>query len=277
MLRFYTSLLRRWTVALVSVDQLSAQANSAVANLTIHVNSLCLTLLQTSSSISTHLLVLDFYEQSASLLSGARNSSRVRVVIPPSPLVYILYFASSPTIVSRLCGVLAKYKEGLQKAMATSRSDYTPEYVNGFNGFLMDICNCLWRSRAFNAKDNNSHGCLIPKPLVDNLSVYVKGLDTGASLTSLFSLSHSPVLGLMSISYFRSLEDAELERGKDELGIRHAGPITRATLASLADDGGLRLTWDEYRLGVLGYLEQNGMSGVGELMYNTMTTLMKKA
>lgn len=190
--------------------------------------------------------------------------------------MYILYFASSPATVSRLCGVLARYKEGLQKAMPTSRSDYTPEYVNEFNGFLMDICNCLWRSRAFNTRDDNSHGCLVPRPLVDSLSAYIRGLDTGASLASLFSLSHSPVLGLMSISYFRSLEDAELERGADALGIRHAGPVTRATLASLAEDGGLRLTLDEYRLGVLRYLEENGLSGVGELMYNTMTTLMKK-
>ncbi len=161
--------------------------------------------------------------------------------------------------------------------MSTSRSDYTPEYVNEFNGFLMDLCNCLWRSRAFNTRDDNSHGCLVPKSLVDDLSVYVKGLDTGASLASLFSLSHSPTLGMMSIMYFRSLEDAKLEKGADELGTRHAGPVTRATLASLAEEGGLRLTWDEYRLGVLKYLEQNGMSGVGQLMYNTMTTLMKKA
>ncbi|RYP29675.1 hypothetical protein DL767_006627 [Monosporascus sp. MG133] len=189
---------------------------------------------------------------------------------------YMLYFTPSPTTVSRLCGLLAKYKQGLQKAMSTSRSDYRPEYVNEFNGFLMDICNCLWRSRAFNTKDANSHGCLIPKHIAEDLSLYIKGLDTGASLASLFSLSHSPVLGLLSIAYFRGLEDAELEKGTDELGTRHAGPVTRATLASLAEDGGLRLTWDEYRLGVLTYLDQNGMGGVGQLMHNTMTTLMKK-
>ncbi|RYP90185.1 hypothetical protein DL770_003721 [Monosporascus sp. CRB-9-2] len=275
-LQFYTALLRRWTVTLASVDQLSVRASSATAGLIMHVNGLCLTLLQTSSSISTHSMVLDFYEQGALLMSGHCDSFRTRVVIPPSPLAYMLYFTPSPTTVSRLCGLLAKYKQGLQKAMSTSRSDYTPEYVNEFNGFLMDICNCLWRSRAFNTKDANSHGCLIPKHIAEDLSLYIKGLDTGASLTSLFSLSHSPVLGLLSISYFRGLEDAELEKGPDELSTRHAGPVTRATLASLAEDGGLRLTWDEYRLGVLTYLDQNGMGGIGQLMYNTMTTLMKK-
>ena len=259
MLKFYTALLRRWTVALASVDQLPALANAAVAKLITHVNGLCLTLLQTSSGISAHSLVLDFYEQSASLISNPRSSCRVRVVIPPSPLVYILYFTQSPVTVSRLCGVLARYKEGLQKAMTTARADYTPRYVNEFNGFLMDLCNCLWRSRAFNAKDNNSHGCLLPAPVVDGLS-------------------HSPVLGLLAISYFRGLEDAVIEGdGDDALGARHAGPVTRATLASLAQDGGLSMTWDEYRLGVLKYLEENGFRGVGQLMYNTMTTLMKKS
>ena len=278
MLKFYTALLQRWTVHLASVEQLSTQANTAIANLITHVNGLCLTLLQTSSGISAHSMVLDFYEQAASLMSNPRSSCRVRVVIPPSPLVYILYFTPSPVTVSRLCGVLARYKEGLQKAMATARGDYTPQYVNEFNGFLMDICNCLWRSRAFNAKDNNSHGCLLPTPVVDGLAAYVRRLDTGASLASLFSLSHSPVLGLLAISYFRGLEEAALEGEEDGgLGARHAGPVTRTTLAALAQDGGLSMTWDEYRLGVLKYLEQNGLDGVGQLMYNTMTTLMKKA
>ena len=207
-------------------------------------------------------------------MANPRSSCRVRVVIPPSPLVY----TSSPVTVSRLCGVLARYKEGLQKAMATARGDYTLRYVNEFNGFLMDICNCIWRSRAFNTKDNNSHGCLLPAPVVDGLAAYVKHLGTSVSLASLFSLSYSPVLGLLAISYFRGLEDAAMEGDEDGLlGARHAGPVTRTTLASLEQDGGLSMTWDEYRLGVLKYLEENGFGGVGQLMYNTMTTLMKKA
>jgi len=42
----------------------------------------------------------------------------------------------------------------------------------------------------------------------------------------------------------------------------------------LGKDGGLKLLWPDYRLGVLHYLEGKGVMGVGELMYNTMKHLM---
>ncbi|KAI4865341.1 Mis6-domain-containing protein [Hypoxylon rubiginosum] len=273
---FYTNLLRRWTIFLASLEQKSAQASTIVADLVAHVNNLCLTIAQTSPTASTHSRILDFYDETAILASNPKLQHHTRIMIPPSPLVYILHFSLSPSILSRLCGILSKYKQGFQKAMATSRSEYTPTYINEFNGFLMDICNCIWRSRAFNNTDVNSHGCLVPRSLSQNLNSYVNDLNMGASLPMLFSLSYSPVLGLLAVSYFRELEEEELERGSDNLGIRHAGPVTRASLNSLINNRGLKLGWDDYRLGVLSYLEKKGMAGVGELMYNTMTNVMKR-
>ncbi|KAI6090799.1 Mis6-domain-containing protein [Hypoxylon rubiginosum] len=273
---FYTNLLQRWSIYLASLDEKAAQVSAIVADLVAHVNSLCLTLVQTSPTASTHSRILDFYDQTAILASNPKLQSQTRIMIPPSPLVYILHFSLSPGTLSRLCGILSRYKQGFQKAMATSRSEYTPEYINEFNGFLMDICNCIWRSRAFNTTDVNSHGCLVPRSLSQSLNSYINDLNMGATSSMLFSLSYSPVLGLLAISHFRDLEDEELERGSDELGTRHAGPVTRASLNSLANNRGLRVGWDDYRLGVLSYLEKKGMAGVGELMYNTMTNVMKR-
>lgn len=257
---------------MASLEEKSAQASTTVADLVAHINNLCLTLVQTSPTTSTHSRILDFYEQTASLASDSTLQRHTRIVIPPSPLVYILHFSLSPSTLSRLCAILSKYKQGFQKAMATSRSEYTPEYINEFNGFLMDICNCIWRSRAFNHNDVNSHGCLVPRSLNRDLTSYINDLSMGGTLPTLFSLSYSPILGLSAISYFRQLEDAELE----QLRTRHAGPVTRASLNALANNGGLRVGWDDYRLGVLSHLEQNGMAGVGELMYNTMTNVMRR-
>ncbi|KAI1776159.1 Mis6-domain-containing protein [Hypoxylon cercidicola] len=276
LLQFYTSLLQRWAIFLASLEQKSAEASTIVADLVTRVNRLCLTLVQTSPTASTHSRILDFYEETAILASNPKLQPHTRIMIPPSPLVYILHFSLSPSTLSRLCAILSKYKQGFQKAMATSRSEYTSEYINEFNGFLMDICNCIWRSRAFNATDVNSHGCLVPKLLSQSLNVYINSINMGASLSMLFSLSYSPVLGLLAISYFRELEEEELERGSDGLSIRHAGPVTRASLNLLANGRGLGVGWDDYRLGVLSYLEKKGMAGVGELMYNTMTNVMKR-
>ncbi|KAL7625494.1 hypothetical protein AAE478_004714 [Parahypoxylon ruwenzoriense] len=276
LLGFYTTLLQRWTISLASLEQKSAQAPSILADLVTHVNDLCLTLVQTAPTASTHSRILDFYEQTAVLASDPKLLVHTRISIPASPLVYILHFGLSPANLSRLCAILSKYKEGFQKAMTTSRSEYTPTYINEFNGFLMDICNCLWRSRAFNSNDVNAHGCLVPKSITEDLTSYVTSLNMGGSLTTLFSISYSPILGLFAISYFRELENEELERSAGGLRTRHAGPVTRHSLVALANNGGLRVGWDDYRLGVLTYLEQKSMTGVGQLMYNTMTNVMRR-
>ncbi|KAH8200285.1 hypothetical protein TruAng_005558 [Truncatella angustata] len=272
----YIALLQHWTTSLISQRSFRISSTAAISELISHANKLCLTVAQTSSCTPTHSVVLDFYEAVAYIASHTILRKSVRIVIPPSALVYILHFSSSPTTTSRLCGVLSRYKQGFQAAMASSRSDYTTAYINEFNGFLMDVCNCLWRSRAFNFKDANAHACLMTKDITDDLTSYVSGLRKGSNLTSLFTISASPVLGLLATSYLRELEDVEMEQGSSGLDTRHAGPVTKASLNTLSKNGGVSLTWDEYRLGVLSYLEQNGMEGVGRLMHGTMTTLMKR-
>lgn len=276
LLKCYTSLLQHWAVSILSKDNNASSLAPAASELMGHVNKLCLTALQISPNVLTHSLVLEFYELTAYMASNPSIGQHVRIVIPPSDLVYILHFSSSPATVARLCGILTLYKQGFQTAMATSRTGYDVRYINDFNGFLMDICNCLWRSRAFNHKDPNAHACLMPDNIISDLASYVSGLGKGSTLASLFTLSASPTLGLIATSFLRDLEDVEMEQGSDGLDTRHAGPVSRTSLMALGKNGGVSLTWDEFRLGVLGYLEQNGMEGVGRLMHSTMTTLMKR-
>jgi centromere protein I len=276
MLKCYSTLLRHWITILLSGDSDGTEYSSALSELIGHVNKLCLTVVQSTPDASTYATVLEFYELTAFMVSTPKLNGRVRIDIPPSALVYILYFNSSPVTISRLCGVLTLYKEGLQAAMAESRTAYPVVYVNRFNGYLMDICNCVWRSRAFNAKDANANACLVPENVNAALANYISTFKNGSNLTSLFTLSASPAFGLMATSYLRELEDVELEHGSSGLDTRHAGPVSKASLLGLGKNGGVSLTWDEYRLGVLGYLEQQGMGGVGRLMHSTMTTLAGK-
>lgn len=83
------------------------------------------------------------------------------------------------------------------------------------------------------------------------------------------------------------MEDAQLETptaqareeaqqgGLATVSIRHAGPIGQKTLARLREEGGVKVGWAEYRMGVLGWLEGKGVGGVGELMVVTMKGVMK--
>lgn len=273
LLTFYTHLLRRWAISLLSEPQPLFTPGSAISALTDHANILALTIIQLSLSVSTCSTVLDFYEITTSLTLHSDLKAKVRIITPPAELVYTLFFTFSLSTLSRLCGVLANYKRAFEFAMAPNaleQQTYPKSYVNQFNGFLMDLCNCLWRSRAFNTSDVNALGCLLPSSLITTFTAYISSLDTGIELSTLFSLSYSPVICQLAISYFRELEDA----AEDEIDIRHAGPVTQVSLKTLQRGGGLVVQWPDYRLGVLRYLESRGAPGVGELMYNTMKHLM---
>lgn len=309
LLRFYTSLLQNWTVPLLSANGgFPKHTQATISGLLEHVRSLCLTISQTGCSAATQGHMLSFYEQTFVLLANPKLADSLRIVIPPAQFVYTLAFSPSLATVSRLCAVLAAYKRGFEHAMpargtgtasATAKS-YDRAYVNVFNGYLMDICNCLWRARAFNKTDTNAAACMMPDTVVQSLTAYLAQLGgtsgavaaavasspgpsavaTGGGgvplLTSAFALSHSPMLCLQSIASVRTLEDREHDADPAKVTARHAGPVTQDSLARLEKSGGVKLSWQEYRLGVLTYLEERGIGGIPALMYNTMKILMNK-
>lgn len=276
LLEFYRNLLYNWATSLLSSLESPGNAGPAIESLSVHVNALARTTIQGSSSVSTHSVVLDFYETVAALISHPLLKSIVRITTPPSEVIYTLYFTLSITTMSRLCYILALYKRAFELAMAppaesssVERATYHKDYVNHFNGFLMDTCNCLWRSRAFNTTDTNAIGCLMPAAVVAALSTYTSGLDAALPLLSLFSLSYSPMFCSLAASFLRDLED----NAADNVSTRHAGPVTQASLKRLERNGGLKIQWADYRSGMLRYLEGSGAPGVAELMYNTMKHL----
>jgi centromere protein I len=249
-----------------------------------HVNPLTLSIAQTSTSVSARSAILDFYEQNSRLVSHETLKHYIRIELPPSHLIYILFFSSSVAIVSRICAILASYKKGFEMAMLTKpkrdgsnridSSSYNRVFVSLFNGYLMDMCNCFWRGKAFTDSDPNSQGCLIPRSLVPRLSSYVTSVDKSLTLTSLFSLSYSPLLCLQSTRCIQSLENAEIN-GETPLRIRHEGPPTQSSLGQLASSGGIRISWQDYRIKVLEELSAKELAGITDLLKNTMTILRK--
>lgn len=281
LLRFYTSLLRNWIIILSASEDINPGSVSSLSGLIDLVHSLALTLLQTSPRIPTQLAILKFCETTASLVALPDIFKELRLTIIPHPsLVYMLHFSSSLATVSRLCDVVATYKRGLETVMNHAQDkQLTPmesERVKTFNGFLMDICNCIWRLRAFTTSDLNAQGCHVDATVVKALEEYATMVDPDTPLATMFGLSYSPVVSLQSLEYIRDLEDGELEEGDSDIRERHGGPVTQKSLGALRNRGGLNLTWQEYRLGVLSHLEEKGFVGIPKLMYNTMKLLMSR-
>lgn len=261
LLDFYTNLLRQWTARLIARPS-DPSTEAAVKALTEHASVLTLSLLSSYPATASVLAVtLSHFEAISDLLAHAP----VPVGTPRPLTIYLLTFLapSLPTL-SGLCSVLARQKIALEIMPPEVRPN-----IIAFNGFLMDICNLLWRSRAFNTTDTNASGCLLPPPLLPALESYL----SSPALSARFSLSHHPVLAALSIAAFRALEDGR----EDEIRIRHAGPIEQKSLGALADDGGVRVGWKEYRLRVLDWLAERGVEGIGALMGCTMKGLMTKS
>lgn len=291
LLGFYTRVLHGWRSVLAATADAATQPGNgeaaALSGFIRHVSRLALVVLQTSpaasasTSVSTDaaMAVLDFYEEVTATLGLGRADvlEQVQAVVPPPELVYTLHFSHSAAVVSRLYAMLSAYKRALETAMARrpGRQLTAAERarVNLFNGFLMDVCNCLWRSRAFSASDTNAQGCRVAVELVPVLARYVQSVDRDLTLTAAFSLSHSPTLCLQAISYLRELEDAAIG-SDDSVRRRHAGPVTQTSLVQLARSGGIDVSWAAFRSGLLDYLTGRGFGGVSALMHNTMKNLM---
>lgn len=278
LLNFYTSLLRNWSITLLSTEGTPSLNVSSIADLQDHVDNLALTISQTSTSNTTaaHHAIIDFYEVTATITAHPNILKSLRLTIPPPSLVYILHFSPSLAVVSRLYDVVATYKRALQ-TITHYLSELSPLSHAGlkiFNGFLMDICNCLWRLRAFSATDTNAQACRVAAPVVDALEAYAAVVDPDTPLTIMFDVSHSPVLCLQSLECVRELEDIELAETDGDLRERHGGPVTPKSLVALRNRGGLNLAWKEYRLAVLSHLEERGFVGVPNLMYVAMKILL---
>ncbi|KAG0038181.1 hypothetical protein BGZ82_000862 [Podila clonocystis] len=143
--------------------------------------------------------VLSFYDLLSTLTATYRLP--LAIVIPDSAIVYRTFLSDSAMAVSRMCGIVYQYKKAFEvfeqelqnqyddlvQAMIEAKiadgetvdeedlpqpppievKGYNREYVVLFNSFVMDICNFLWRNRAFNKSDKNSRGFLMDRFLKD--------------------------------------------------------------------------------------------------------------
>ncbi|EJT74117.1 hypothetical protein GGTG_07965 [Gaeumannomyces tritici R3-111a-1] len=294
LLEFYTCLLRRWTVQILSLTgAVPKHAPDAVAALTGHVNKLCLTLAQQQSppaATSTHMRIIGFYDAAARLISNPSAMPHMHIVAPPAAVLYALGFSDSPAVLSGLCGVLARYKRGLEVIMSGGGGASRPrltvaerEQVAVFNRFFMDTCNCLWRGRALEKAGDNAVGCGLADAVIAALERWATAAAEdeadkgGKALKAMYGVSRSPALCLAARDFLQGLEEAEMRAAEAEaepLLARHAGPASQQSLARLARDGGLDVQWQEFRLGVLDEFQRLGFGGVPDLLYQAMKGLM---
>lgn len=307
LLEFYTLLLRHWTAHHLSPSPLDCFP-SALTSLTQHTSLLTLTLL--TSYPPSAISVSATLSHDEALVHLFTHSPLLMTIQLPLTTYLQIFRQPSITALSRLSSILASQKTSLETLPPAS----LPAVTN-LNGFLMDMCNLLFRCRAFNRTDANALGCLLPASSASHLESYLVALSPTYHLSDFFSNSYNPTLAALSASAFRELEEAEIvssrrtkrrrrrrrrrrsssdadadqqqqgaeveQHGASEEGdsiiIRHPpGPVSQRTLAMLADKGMTVLRWKDYRLGMTEWLAERGVEGLAELIGCTMKGLKRK-
>lgn len=269
----YESLLQRH---MISLAQSHSHADATFVNdLLDHVAELHLSaLVSLSEGNWTTSSIVRFYEAlSQRTRIGAQSTAgAASVTMPPPQVVYLLAFSFQLDALSRLCGILTAYKATFEAGIKAAVR-WPTEFTSRFNGYLMDICNLLWRSRALTGADTNSMGCMCPETILAPLRSYLTTIDREYSLASIFGFSHNVLICSLSFVALQRLEE-KAERTTGTHLTRHVGPANQRTLAALEKEGGAVVSWREYRVEVLQWLDEHGVPGMKQLMFVTMKDLM---
>ncbi|KAL4884061.1 Mis6-domain-containing protein [Aspergillus karnatakaensis] len=299
LLDFYSNLIRQWGVKL-RTQPFRTEKSQPLSQLIVHAELLASSILESPPEQPSNtdknyrsgtLAVLEFYATLANLFSYAHLNGNIRLTVPLAPAVYSLVFNPVSSIIAIINSILASYKSSFEASMAsdtlqspTSTDALYPQHLVGqFNGYIMDICNLVWRNRALNSEDPNALGCLIPAGTITALTQYIrdvnektrkKNRDAAFSYTlpSIFSLSHHAALCNLSAACFSNIE-RESDIRDDQPRLRK--PVTQKALSALEKDGGITMTWQDYRVRMLDWLDDAGSIGIANLMRTTMKALRR--
>lgn len=301
-LEFYSSLILQWGVKLRTHPSTSGESKP-LSRLILHAELLALSILEISPtshltdssagrSKPATLSVVEFYSALAEVFSYASVNGNIRLTVPLSPTVYTLVFTPMSSVISTISSVLASYKSSFEASLTSevlqtpngSENLYPTQLVGRFNGYVMDICNLVWRNRGLNNEDPNALGCLIPASTVTMLTQYIRECNEISrerkreasfhyTLVSIFSLSHHAALCNISAACFADIEE---ENGIDESKPKLKKPVTQKALSALEKGGGVKMSWQEYRVRMLDWLDAAGNRGIGDLMRSTMKALRKE-
>jgi centromere protein I len=195
----------------------------------------------------------------------------VRDIVLPPQLIYALLFMDDPIIFSEVCGHLNFCKSILKD---TEPSDEVIALTNIHNSYVVDICNLVWRNKAFDIGKNSRSAFGLSQSFTNAFATTVPIFDKNSSFKSLFNLHHAPAFASLSANILRRLEDAD-----PECETRHEGPLTASSVQDLIDDVDskwLKMGFEDIRVEILKELENQGYVGLSKLLFSHLKSLLNK-
>ncbi|KAI8644470.1 Mis6-domain-containing protein [Parasitella parasitica] len=191
------------------------------------------------------------------------------VIIPAATFVHRNFYSSSAMAVSRVCGILYQYKiafEENDKKTEDWMSKHTPEYLNHFNTYLMDVCNSLWKNIGLSKVKNEANAFSLTRQNILDFQRICE--ERGMDVSKLLSITHSAALAAFSKRFMTQLENDE------KSSIIHDQPVTSVYLRQIEENGGVSLSYLDYKAEYLNYLNQLGFTGIRDLLYGCMSSLI---
>ncbi|ORZ07837.1 Mis6-domain-containing protein [Absidia repens] len=242
---------------------------NVMQQLIYHVDRLCVQglVLEQDHALLQH-ASLSFFEFTASI---SLQHDIPTIIIPAASLVYRSFFSANAMAVSRICGILYNYQLSFQdndRKVDDWMDKNSEQYLEHFNMYVMDICNCLWRNLAFERSSEDTTAFSLVDETIRGFRE--KCEQRGDSLHLLFSLTHSSAF----VSYSKHFMDLKTQ----ELGLPKQSnePVTVDTVQTLVDVDGEAMTYMDYRVEYLDYLKDLGFRGVHDLLYACMASLIER-
>ncbi|KAL1932275.1 hypothetical protein VTP01DRAFT_9331 [Rhizomucor pusillus] len=191
------------------------------------------------------------------------------IIIPAGPIVYRSFLTTSAMAMSRICGIVNQYKKAFEvndRKTGDWVTRHTVEYLNHFNTYVMDLCNALWRNLALSHSNPSELAFSFTDEITEAFAAICDARDQ--TLNLVLSLTHSPALA----NFSKRFMDGKEEEAETEL--RHDGPITAQLLKSLGKDGGVKISYGEFRVELLDYLHHLGFDGIYKLLYGSMVATL---
>ncbi|KAG1177052.1 hypothetical protein G6F70_007003 [Rhizopus microsporus] len=230
----------------------------------LHVDKLCtLGLLQEKDHPLLQHASLSFFE----LVSSISIQHNIpRIITPAAPFVYRHFFSTSAMAHSRICNIIYQYKMAFEQSEDQLEDHQTEEYLSSFNTCMLNVCNALWKTISIQGEQPPFD---LPAVTVERL--FERCQERGTDVQRALSITQSAALIGFSKRFMKALEEQETNHQ-----VMHHEPITANSLAKLGQEGGMSLSYQDYRIRYLDHLYEQGFTGIYNLLYSSMKSLINK-
>ncbi|KAI7869101.1 Mis6-domain-containing protein [Mucor mucedo] len=231
-----------------------------------HVDKICVMglLAENDHPLLQH-ATLSFFEMVAMI---PQEHDIPEIIVPSVDLVVRCFFSFNAMATSRMCGIIFDYINAFYKNDQKEEdwvSRHSSEYLEQFNTYVTDICTALWRDKAL-AIEGNATAFGISQTNIQSYADICE--ERGEKFGSCFSIIQHAALAGFSKRFFKELEQTvNVEEKLQEVA-------SSKSLADLAEQGGISIEYFEYRVEYLNYLRSKGLTGIRDLLYASMISLI---